>query len=58
MRVAGHTAQNVPIKLRITTYEYTAYNGVSEARNDADLTMPQGNKLSNYFVYNAKSSVL
>lgn len=44
------------IKLGITTYEYTAYNGVSEARNDADLTMPQESRLSNYSVYNAKSS--
>lgn len=44
------------IKLGITTYEYTAYNGVGEARNDADLAMPQGSRLSNYFVYNAKSS--
>lgn len=67
-RIAKITFSNVPnagswtygtkysIKLGITTYEYTAYNGVSKARNDADLTMPQGNKLSNYFVYNAKSS--
>lgn len=67
-RIAKITFSNVPnagswtygtkysIKLGKTTYEYTAYNGVSEARNDADLTMPQGNKLSNYFVYNAKSS--
>jgi uncharacterized membrane protein len=44
------------IKLGMTTYEYTAYNGVGEARSDADLTMPQGSRLSNYFVYNAKSS--
>ena len=44
------------ITLGITTYEYTAYNGVSEARNDADLTMPQESRLSNYSVYNAKSS--
>lgn len=67
-RIAKITFSNVPnagswtygtkysIKLGITTYEYTAYNGVSEAHNDADLTMPQENKLSNYFVYNAKSS--
>lgn len=67
-RIAKITFSNVPnagswtygtkysIKLGITTYEYTAYNGVSEACNDADLTMPQENKLSNYFVYNAKSS--
>lgn len=67
-RIAKITFSNVPnvgswtygtkysIKLGITTYEYTAYNGVSEARNDADLAMPQENKLSNYFVYNAKSS--
>lgn len=52
-RIAKITFSNVPnagswtygtkysIKLGITTYEYTAYNGVSEARNDADLTMPQ-----------------
>lgn len=67
-RIAKITFSNVPnagswrygtkysIKLGTTTYEYTAYNGVSKARNDADLTMPQENKLSNYFVYNAKSS--
>lgn len=67
-RIAKITFSNVPnagrwtygtkysIKLGTTTYKYTAYNGVSEARNDADLTMPQENKLSNYFVYNAKSS--
>lgn len=44
------------IRLGTTTYEYKAYNGTSKARNDADLAMPQENKLSNYFVYNAKSS--
>lgn len=67
-RIAKITFSNVPnvgswtygtkysIKLGITTYEYTAYNGVSEARNDADLTMPQESRLSNYSVYNAKSS--
>lgn len=44
------------IKLGTTTYEYTAYNGVSKARNDADLAMPQESRLSNYSVYNAKSS--
>lgn len=67
-RIAKITFSNVPnvgswtygtkysIKLGITTYEYTAYNGVSEARSDADLTMPQGSRLSNYSVYNAKSS--
>ena len=67
-RIAKITFSNVPnagswtygtkysIKLRRTTYEYTAYNGVSEARNDADLTMPQESRLSNYSVYNAKSS--
>lgn len=67
-RIAKITFSNVPnvgswtygtkysIKLGITTYEYTAYNGVSEARNDADLTMPQGSRLGNYSVYNAKSS--
>lgn len=67
-RIAKITFSNVPnvgswtygtkysIKLGITTYEYTAYNGVSEAHNDADLTMPQESRLSNYSVYNAKSS--
>lgn len=67
-RIAKITFSNVPnagswtygtkysIKLGITTYEYTAYNGVSEARNDADLAMPQESRLSNYSVYNAKSS--
>lgn len=67
-RIAKITFSNVPnaaswrygteysIKLGITTYEYTAYNGVSEARDDADLTMPQESRLSNYSVYNAKSS--
>lgn len=67
-RIAKITFSNVPnagnwiygtkysIKLGITTYEYTAYNGVSKARSDADLTMLQENELSNYFVYNAKSS--
>lgn len=67
-RIAKITFSNVPnagswtygtkysIKLGMTTYEYTAYNGVSEARNDADLTMPQKKRLSNYSVYNAKSS--
>lgn len=67
-RIAKITFSNVPnvgswtygtkysIKLGITTYEYTAYNGVSEARNDADRPMPQGSRLGNYSVYNAKSS--
>lgn len=67
-RIAKITFSNVPnvgswtygtkyfIKLGIKTYEYTAYNGVSEARSDADLTMPQESRLSNYSVYNAKSS--
>lgn len=67
-RIAKITFSNVPnagswtygtkysIKLGITTYEYTAYNGVSEARNDADYPMPQGSRLGNYSVYNAKSS--
>jgi uncharacterized membrane protein len=67
-RIAKITFSNVPnvdrwtygtkysIKLGTTTYEYTAYNGVSEARNDANLTMPQKSRLSNYSVYNAKSS--
>ena len=44
------------IRLGMTTYEYKAYNGMGEARNDADLTMPQESRLSNYSVYNAKSS--
>jgi uncharacterized phage protein gp47/JayE/uncharacterized membrane protein len=44
------------IKLGITTYEYKAYNGKDVAQNDADYPIPQGNKLGNYSVYNAKSS--
>lgn len=44
------------ITLGHTTYEYVAYNGVSEARSDADIVMPQRSNLSNYSVYNAKSS--
>lgn len=44
------------ITLGQTTYEYAAYNGVNDARNDADLVMPQRSNLSNYSVYNAKSS--
>ena len=38
------------------TYECKAYNGMSEARNDANLTMPQKSEIFNYSVYNAKSS--
>ena len=44
------------IKLGITTYENKAYNGNGSAYNDADYPMPQGSRLSNYSVYNAKSS--
>ena len=44
------------IRLGTTTYEYKAYNGKDNARNDADYTMPQGSRLYNYSVYNAKSS--
>ena len=44
------------ITLGQTTYEYAAYNGVNDARNDADIVMPQRSNLSNYSVYNAKSS--
>lgn len=44
------------IKLGMTTYEYKAYNGNGSAYNDADYPMPQGSRLGNYFVYNAKSS--
>lgn len=44
------------IKLGITTYEYKAYNGKDVAQNDADYPIPQGSKLGNYSVYNAKSS--
>lgn len=44
------------ITLGQTTYEYAAYNGVIDARNDADIVMPQRSNLSNYSVYNAKSS--
>lgn len=44
------------IRLGITTYEYRAYNGKDNARNDASRPMPQGSRLGNYSVYNAKSS--
>lgn len=44
------------IKLGMTTYEYKAYNGKDVAQNDADYPMPQESRLSNYSVYNAKSS--
>ena len=44
------------IRLGITTYEYKAYNGNGSAYNDADYPMPQGSRLGNYSVYNAKSS--
>ena len=44
------------IKLGTTTYEYRAYNGNDSAYNDADYLMPQGSRLGNYSVYNAKSS--
>lgn len=44
------------IKLGMTTYEYKAYNGNGSAYNDADYPMPQGSRLNNYPVYNAKSS--
>lgn len=44
------------IKLGMTTYEYKAYNGNGSAYNDADYPMPQESRLSNYSVYNAKSS--
>lgn len=44
------------IKLGMTTYEYKAYNGKDNAQNDADYPMPQGSRLGNYSVYNAKSS--
>ena len=44
------------IRLGTTTYEYRAYNGKDNAQNDADYPMPQGSRLGNYSVYNAKSS--
>lgn len=44
------------IRLGMTTYEYKAYNGNGSAYNDADYPMPQGSRLGNYSVYNAKSS--
>lgn len=44
------------IRLGITTYENKAYNGNGSAYNDADYPMPQGSRLNNYPVYNAKSS--
>lgn len=44
------------IRLGTATYEYKAYNGKDNAQNDADYPMPQGSRLNNYSVYNAKSS--
>lgn len=44
------------IRLGMTTYENKAYNGNGSAYNDADYPMPQGSRLNNYPVYNAKSS--
>lgn len=44
------------IRLGMTTYEYKACNGNGSAYNDADYPMPQGSRLNNYPVYNAKSS--
>lgn len=44
------------ITLGMTTYENKAYNGNGSAYHDADYPMPQGSKLGNYSVYNAKSS--
>lgn len=44
------------IKLGRTTYKNKAYNGNGSAYNDADYPMPQGSRLGNYSVYNAKSS--
>lgn len=44
------------IRLGMTTYEHRAYNGKYNAQNDADFPIPQGNRLGNYSVYNAKSS--
>ena len=44
------------IRLGITTYEYKACNGNGSAYNDVDYPMPQGSRLGNYSVYNAKSS--
>lgn len=44
------------IRLGTTTYEYKAYNGNGSAYNDTDYPMPQGSRLNNYSVYNAKSS--
>lgn len=44
------------IRLGTTTYEYRAYNGKDNAQNDVDYPMPQGSRLGNYSVYNAKSS--
>ena len=44
------------IRLGITTYKYKACNGKDNAQNDADYPMPQGSRLGNYSVYNAKSS--
>jgi uncharacterized membrane protein len=67
-RIAKITFSNVPnagswtygtkysIRLGTTTYEYKAYNGKDNAQNDADYPMPQGSRLGNYSVYNAKSS--
>lgn len=44
------------IRLGTTTYENRAYNGKDNAQNDADHPIPQGSRLGNYSVYNAKSS--
>ena len=44
------------IRLGKTLYKYRAYNGKDSAYNDADYPMPQGSRLNNYPVYNAKSS--
>ena len=44
------------IRLGTTTYEYKACNGNGSAYNDVDYPMPQGSRLGNYSVYNAKSS--
>lgn len=44
------------IRLGRTTYKNKAYNGNGSAYNDADSHMPQGSRLGNYSVYNAKSS--
>nr|DAP94181.1 MAG TPA: Baseplate J like protein [Herelleviridae sp.] len=55
--IGGYTeGTEYSIRLGVTTYECKAYNGSGSAYNDANYPMPQGSRLNNYSVYNAKSS--